>query len=272
MLGLVNGGKLFAGSFGIDKLNTYIQSYKSGSTSYFDHRRNSYNPAFLVFVLGYSWRLNKRAVEWLGRFESWRAKPQTDTLRNTEFYTWTLASNKTKAKGNRTQRRENGRGSLRTEQDEQEEMKLRPTATLFEIVLFLHFFLVLQRAAARVIPNTGNNGKQSRVPVLPGLHDLNLDRSQEDKYFHEPTGHEEGADDRLGHYDSRFFRGMVTDAERVDTLTHMVRSYLQFADAHGLETWIAHGTLLGWWWNGKVENSSFNKFLRSFFFFFFFSF
>jgi hypothetical protein len=34
----------------------------------------------------------------------------------------------------------------------------------------------------------------------------------------------------------------------------MVRAYLQFFHEKGLETWIAHGTLLGWWWNGAVSS------------------
>lgn len=75
-----------------------------------------------------------------------------------------------------------------------------------------------------------------------------LNRSEEFKYFSEP-----GNDDILGHYDSRFFPGNpVPDAERSRTLTHMIRAYLNYFEDHGLETWIAHGTLLGWWWNGKV--------------------
>lgn len=32
----------------------------------------------------------------------------------------------------------------------------------------------------------------------------------------------------------------------------MIRAYLGFFRDHGLETWIAHGTLLGWWWNGRI--------------------
>jgi phosphorylcholine metabolism protein LicD len=31
----------------------------------------------------------------------------------------------------------------------------------------------------------------------------------------------------------------------------MIRAYLKFFKDQGLDTWIAHGTLLGWWWNGK---------------------
>ncbi|KAK2764304.1 hypothetical protein FQN54_008996 [Arachnomyces sp. PD_36] len=72
-------------------------------------------------------------------------------------------------------------------------------------------------------------------------------RPKEYKYFHEP-----GGDDIMGHYDTRFFSGVVSDEVRVDTLTHMTRAYLNFFREHGLETWIAHGTLLGWWWNGKL--------------------
>lgn len=83
--------------------------------------------------------------------------------------------------------------------------------------------------------------------VLPGVEHISLNRSQEAKYFHEP-----GGDDILGHYDTRFFHGVVSDAERVDTLRHMIRAYLNFFRENDLETWIAHGSLLGWWWNGKV--------------------
>lgn len=33
----------------------------------------------------------------------------------------------------------------------------------------------------------------------------------------------------------------------------MVRAWLQMTAKEGIETWIAHGTLLGWWWNAKVH-------------------
>jgi hypothetical protein len=56
----------------------------------------------------------------------------------------------------------------------------------------------------------------------------------------------------LGHYDKRYFHGVVSDEERRDTQKHMVRAYLDFFRANDLDTWIAHGTLLGWWWNGQV--------------------
>jgi phosphorylcholine metabolism protein LicD len=51
----------------------------------------------------------------------------------------------------------------------------------------------------------------------------------------------------------RFYQGeTVSYEERTDTLHHMIRAYLStFRDLH-IETWIAHGTLLGWWWNGQI--------------------
>ncbi|KAG0648070.1 mnn4 [Hyphodiscus hymeniophilus] len=68
------------------------------------------------------------------------------------------------------------------------------------------------------------------------------------KYFHEP-----GGNDELGHYDIRYYKGApVSYDERTDTLHHLIRSYLTTFRERNIETWIAHGTLLGWWWNGKI--------------------
>ncbi|TVY82472.1 Protein MNN4 [Lachnellula suecica] len=67
------------------------------------------------------------------------------------------------------------------------------------------------------------------------------------KYFHEP-----GGNDELGHYDIRYFKESVSYEERGDTLHHLIRSYLTVFREKNIETWVAHGTLLGWWWNGKI--------------------
>ncbi|KAF2640756.1 hypothetical protein P280DRAFT_400433 [Massarina eburnea CBS 473.64] len=66
------------------------------------------------------------------------------------------------------------------------------------------------------------------------------------KYFHEP-----GEGDVMGHYDARYFRDVVSDEERTETQLHMIRAYLSWFRENNLDTWIAHGTLLGWWWNGQ---------------------
>ena len=68
------------------------------------------------------------------------------------------------------------------------------------------------------------------------------------KYFHEPGGSELG-----NHYDSRYEHGILSYDDKQDTQVHMMRAYLDFFKKNGMETWLAHGTLLGWWWNGKVR-------------------
>ncbi|MCJ1391431.1 hypothetical protein MMC18_004295 [Xylographa bjoerkii] len=67
------------------------------------------------------------------------------------------------------------------------------------------------------------------------------------KYFHEP-----GSDDLLGHYDTRYFGELLSYEGKRDAQVHMMRAYLEIFQRMGIETWIAHGTLLGWWWNGKM--------------------
>ncbi|CAG8960156.1 hypothetical protein HYFRA_00010635 [Hymenoscyphus fraxineus] len=68
------------------------------------------------------------------------------------------------------------------------------------------------------------------------------------KYFHEP-----GGGDEWGHYDIRYFSGAPVSYEvKRHTLHNLIRSYLSIFRSKNIETWIAHGTLLGWWWNGKI--------------------
>lgn len=67
------------------------------------------------------------------------------------------------------------------------------------------------------------------------------------KYFKEPGGNA-----ALGHYDARYFKEEIPYGDHLVSLRHLVRSYLTVFRALGIETWLAHGTLLGWWWNGQI--------------------
>ncbi|CAI6333719.1 unnamed protein product [Periconia digitata] len=79
----------------------------------------------------------------------------------------------------------------------------------------------------------------------PVKRDLSKEQQQALKYFHEP-----GDSIIMAHYDARFYHAIVSDEERTQTQIHMVRAYLNFFRENDLDTWLAHGTLLGWWWNG----------------------
>lgn len=65
-----------------------------------------------------------------------------------------------------------------------------------------------------------------------------------DKYFHESTFHP--------HYDGRFAQREVAAGERLSHLTAMMQTFLSTMADIGAETWIMHGTLMGWYWNQKI--------------------
>lgn len=53
------------------------------------------------------------------------------------------------------------------------------------------------------------------------------------------------------HYDWRFFGGVKINTEEQElTLHRMVRTWLSFCRKQGITTWMAHGSLLSWYWNG----------------------
>jgi phosphorylcholine metabolism protein LicD len=91
------------------------------------------------------------------------------------------------------------------------------------------------------------------VPTLAGAVDparrleAREEKKRDTKYFHEP-----GMGDHLSHYDARYYKGEVVYEQHRANLQHLIRSYLTVFKTLGIETFLAHGTLLGWWWNGKI--------------------
>lgn len=70
----------------------------------------------------------------------------------------------------------------------------------------------------------------------------------EQKYFHEASLFGSG---KGFHYDWRFFRtSKYSPYERTAILQRLTRAWLRFTKEIGLRAWLAHGTLLGWYWNG----------------------
>lgn len=57
----------------------------------------------------------------------------------------------------------------------------------------------------------------------------------------------------LSHRDRRFAGPTrLSNAERQQGLARLVRAYLAKMDQLGIATWLAHGTLLGWYWNQHI--------------------
>lgn len=69
------------------------------------------------------------------------------------------------------------------------------------------------------------------------------------KFFHEPVV----INNRLGgvHYDWRFFNKMRPQGSDLSApLHHLIRTWADFARREGIMWWLAHGALIGWYWNG----------------------
>ncbi|KAL8757815.1 MAG: hypothetical protein Q9199_001937 [Rusavskia elegans] len=131
---------------------------------------------------------------------------------------------------------------------------MRPIQTIIILVTFLCFLIdaatIPEEHRQRISDDT--NGKRlepretTRRPRKPGHKRKKKDEGMP-KYFHEPGRTQLG-----NHYDSRYHHGIQDYADRKDTQMHMLRAYLTFFHVNHIETWLAHGTLLGWWWNGKM--------------------
>lgn len=68
------------------------------------------------------------------------------------------------------------------------------------------------------------------------------------KYFAEARLHGTTLGD---HYDWRFFNGVMYGTyEQTLVLHRLVRTWLSFCRKVGITTWVAHGSLLSWYWNG----------------------
>ncbi|KAM7195081.1 LicD family domain containing protein [Naviculisporaceae sp. PSN 640] len=65
-----------------------------------------------------------------------------------------------------------------------------------------------------------------------------------EKYFHEAGFNP--------HYDGRFAQVELGYQEQKQALRNLVESFLSTFRDIGVETWLAHGSLLGWWWNKRI--------------------
>lgn len=72
------------------------------------------------------------------------------------------------------------------------------------------------------------------------------------KYFYEAEMVKKEKNSALGqHYDWRFFDGLINYTELQAPVLHgLIRAWFQLVNNYKFNTWIAHGTLLSWFWNG----------------------
>lgn len=82
--------------------------------------------------------------------------------------------------------------------------------------------------------------------------DMSLNTAYAHKYFFEAKiSKQEYKNELGGHYDWRFFNGIVNfSPDQPPLLFSLIKAWLHFVNQYKLNTWIAHGTLLSWYWNG----------------------
>ncbi|KAJ4364061.1 mannosyltransferase [Neocucurbitaria cava] len=99
-------------------------------------------------------------------------------------------------------------------------------------------------SSASLQPRNANFAAVLGLTSLSTDHSTPDDDALSDKFFHEATFD--------GHYDGRFAEAKLPDDTRAFHLQLLLKSYVDTMDRIGIRTWIMHGCLLGWWWNGKI--------------------
>ena len=115
-----------------------------------------------------------------------------------------------------------------------------PTLSLLFHFLFLLFPISHSSPVTR---------RSADLASLLGLSTMTTDLSTHtprhpEKYFHESIFHE--------HYDGRFSFAPLPAPTRLLHMRLLLASYTHTAVRAHVRTWIAHGSLLGWWWNGRL--------------------
>ena len=112
-----------------------------------------------------------------------------------------------------------------------EDFVIEPSIILFEL---------LRKESERPLSRQEMNLQRALV--------ISLESDNPKKYFYEARIYDTSVGD---HYDWRFFSGIrKSTQEHIMILHRLMRSWLSFTRKLGLNSWIAHGSLLSWHWNG----------------------
>lgn len=111
-------------------------------------------------------------------------------------------------------------------------------------------FLTTLLLPASTAPTDTLHRRSASFLSLRGLTSLEYDHSNSEyfshptKFFHESTF--------SGHYDGRFASAELPHHTRLYHLRLMLKAYTDAMARIGIQTWLMHGCLLGWWWNARI--------------------
>lgn len=99
-------------------------------------------------------------------------------------------------------------------------------------------------------PSNFDLDKDTNIPLLPEKQQHFLtDNISHYRYYKEGSLLNQSG---LAHYELRFFDGRILPIDRIGTLHRIVRAWARFTNKSGIKTWIAHGSLLGYYFNGLI--------------------
>ncbi|KAH8716751.1 LicD family-domain-containing protein, partial [Phaeosphaeriaceae sp. PMI808] len=92
--------------------------------------------------------------------------------------------------------------------------------------------------------------RSTPFPSLAGLTTLTTDFSRLESFTHPTKFFHESTFD--SHYDGRFASAELPHHTRALHLRVMLKAYMETMERIRIRTWLMHGCLLGWWWNGRI--------------------
>lgn len=129
--------------------------------------------------------------------------------------------------------------------------------TTFILQTLLLFYRWPSEQSSRTILQIPRDNSDSETLLRSGTpfrkQSITHTQAELDAHTGQPYFLQAGESEVLVHYDSRYYLGSpVSDEDRRNTLHHLIRAYVTFFRDHNLQSWIAHGTLLGFWWNAQI--------------------
>ncbi|KAG7801864.1 hypothetical protein KL944_002932 [Ogataea haglerorum] len=118
---------------------------------------------------------------------------------------------------------------------------------------------ILQSRALCVKTDQPDDGRAVPISENDFFWDVAADKVHENppKYFYEADNYSNKING--AHFDWRFFNARnLSSIERKAALHKLVATWLRFSSVAGLRTWLAHGTLLGYQFNGLVLDWDFD--------------
>ncbi|CAN9191949.1 hypothetical protein CC77DRAFT_1011612 [Alternaria alternata] len=113
-----------------------------------------------------------------------------------------------------------------------------------ELALLIAPFLQLITALPVERRSTPFRSLRGLTPLVNSFSNGHTYAHAPTKYFYESTFN--------SHYDGRFASSEVPFQERIWHLRLMLKAYTETMERIGVQTWIMHGVLLGWWWGGGL--------------------